>query len=183
MKRAKVLEEAKRAFATPMDELEESATNAEESAELMMIEAEGAFTETRETFEALTVSVLQQAHEIDHRPEKTAESFFQTHKDMTVTSKEQARQKQLDFLESMKSLRRGVRGRVACWNTRRVRPLGRHNGNSNNVETQMHCERHEEPHSDEGCFAVTGALGKVSRQTRSRTRKFCGRQHTSFPHR
>ena len=37
-----------------------------------------------------------------HRAKTTAESFFQGHKDMTVTSKEQARQKQLDFLESMK---------------------------------------------------------------------------------
>ena len=37
-----------------------------------------------------------------HRPETTAESFFQAQKDMTVTSKEQARQKQLDSLESMK---------------------------------------------------------------------------------
>ena len=27
--------------------------------------------------------------------------FFQVHKDMTVTSKEQARQKQFEFLESM----------------------------------------------------------------------------------
>ena len=43
-----------------------------------------------------------QLHEGSHRPETTAESFFQTHKDMTVTSKEQARQKQLDFLENMK---------------------------------------------------------------------------------
>ena len=59
-------------------------------------------TETRETVEALTVSALQQAHEMSHRAETTAESFFQAHKDMTVTSKEQARQKQLDFLESMK---------------------------------------------------------------------------------
>ena len=53
-------------------------------------------TETRETIEALTVSDLEQA------PETTAEIFFQAHKDMTVTSKEPARQKQLDFLESMK---------------------------------------------------------------------------------
>ena len=37
-----------------------------------------------------------------HRPETTAESFFQAHKDMTVTTKERARQKLLDFLESMK---------------------------------------------------------------------------------
>ena len=85
-----------------MDELEESATNAEVTAESLMIAAEAVLTETRETIEALTVSALQQALEMSHRPETTAESFFQAHKDMTVTSKEQARQKQLDFLESMK---------------------------------------------------------------------------------
>ena len=38
---------------------------------------------------------------MSHRPETTAESFFQAHKDMTVTTKEQARKKQLEFLESM----------------------------------------------------------------------------------
>ena len=54
------------------------------------------------TVEALRVSALQQAHEMSHRPETMAESFFPAHKDMTVTSKEQDRQKQLDFLESMK---------------------------------------------------------------------------------
>ena len=111
------LRAAKRASATPMDELEESATNAEVSAEAMMIAAEAVLTETRETIEALTVSSLQQSHEMSYRPGTTAESFFQAHKDMAVTSKEQARQKQLDFLEH-ESLRRGVRGRVACWNTR-----------------------------------------------------------------
>ena len=103
-KRAKVLEErraAKRASATSMEELE-SATNAEVTAESLMIAAEAVLIETRETVEALTVAALQQAHEMSHRPEMTAESFFQAHKDMTVTSKEQARQKQLDFLESMK---------------------------------------------------------------------------------
>ena len=103
MKRAKVLEErraAKRAI--PMDVLEESATNAEATAESLMIAAFAVLTETRETVEALTVSALQQAHEVSHRPVGTAASFFQAHKDMTVTSKEQARQKQLDFLESMK---------------------------------------------------------------------------------
>ena len=93
---------AKRASATPMDELEESAKNAELSAEAMMVAAEAVLAETRETIDALTVSALQQTHELSHRPETTAESFFQAHKDMTVTSKEQARQKQLDFLESMK---------------------------------------------------------------------------------
>ena len=98
LKRAKVLQEwraAKRASATLMDELEESATNAETSAEAMLIAAEAVLTETRETIEALTVSALQQAHEMSHRPETTAESFFQAHTDMTVTSKEQARQKQV----------------------------------------------------------------------------------------
>ena len=102
LKRAKVLEErraAKRASATPMDELKESATNAEVTAESLMIAGEAVLTETRETM-ALTVSALQQAHEMSHRPETATESFFQA--DMTVTSKEQARQKQLDFLESMK---------------------------------------------------------------------------------
>ena len=99
LKRAEVLEErraAKRESATPMDELEESATNAEVSA------AEAVLTDTREKIEVLTVSSLQQAHEMSYRFETTAESFFQAHKDMTVTSKEQARQKQLDFLEIMK---------------------------------------------------------------------------------
>ena len=144
LKRAKVLKErraAKRTSATPTDELEESATNAEVSAESLMIAAEAVLTEICETIEALTVSALQQAHEMSHRPETTAERFFQAHKDMTVTSKEQARQKQLDFLGEHESLRRGVRGRVACSNTRHVRPLAGHDENSNNVEIQVHCER------------------------------------------
>ena len=108
LKCVKMLEErraAKRASATPMDELEESATNAEVSAEAMLIAAEAVLTETRETIEAFTVSGLQQAHEMNHRPETTAESFFQAHKDITVTSHEQARQKQLDFLGKHESLR------------------------------------------------------------------------------
>ena len=140
LKRAKVLEErraAKRASATPMDELEEFATNAEVSAESFMIAAEAVLTETRETLEVLRVSALQQAHEMSHRPETTAESFFHAHKDMTVTSKEQGRQKKGRFPGEHESLRRGVRGRVACWNTRHVRPLGGHNENSNNVEIQV----------------------------------------------
>ena len=123
-----------------MDELEESATNVDVSVESLMIAAEAVLTETRETVEALTVSALQQAHEMSHRPETTAESFFQAHMDMTVTSKEQIRQKQLDFLEH-ESLRRDVRGRVAWWNTRHVWPMGRHDVNFNNVEIQVHCDR------------------------------------------
>ena len=102
--RAKLQEKrsaTKRASATPMDELDESAMNAEKSVEAMMVAAEAVLTKTRETIEALTVSALQQAHEMSHRPQTTAESFFQAHKDTTVTSKEPARQKQRDFLESM----------------------------------------------------------------------------------
>ena len=109
LKRAKVLEERraeKRSSATPMDELEKSATNAEVTAGSLVIAADAVLMETHGTVEALTVSALQQAHEMSHRPETTAESFFQTHKDMTVTSKERARQKQLDFLESMKVSKR-----------------------------------------------------------------------------
>ena len=62
--------------------VEESAMNAEVTAESLMIAAEAVLTETRETIEALTVSALQQAHEMSHRPETTAESFFQAHKDI-----------------------------------------------------------------------------------------------------
>ena len=51
--------------------------NAEKSAEAMMVAAEAVLTETRETIEARTVSALQQAHEMSHRPGTTAESFFQ----------------------------------------------------------------------------------------------------------
>ena len=91
-----------RASATPMDELEESTTNAEGTTESLITAFEAVLTETRETVEALTVSALQQAHEMSHRPEMTAENFFQAQKDTTVTFKEQARQKQPDFLESTK---------------------------------------------------------------------------------
>ena len=175
LKRAKVLEErraAKRQSATPMDELEESATNAEVTAESLMIAAEAVLTETRETIEALTVSALQQAHEMSHRLETTAESFFQAHKDMTVASKEQARQKQLDFLESMTVFKEVYEEEL---------PAGTHVMSGRWVDTmktptmwRSKCiaRGYEEPHSDEGCFAATAtirwhpyALGKVSRQT------------------
>ena len=123
-----------------MDELEESATNAEKSAEAMMISAEAVLTETRETIEALTVSALQQVHEMSPRRETTAESFLPSSQghDSDVqgaTSSETAR-----FLGEHESLRRGVRGRVACWNTRHVWSLGGHDENSNNVEIQVHCD-------------------------------------------
>ena len=146
---------AKRASATPIDELEESATNAEVTAESLMIAAEAVLTETRETIEALTVSALQQAHEMSHCPETTAESFFQAHKDMTVTSKEQARQKQLDFMESMKvfeevyedELLAGTHVISGRWvDTMKTPTMWR---------SKYTARGYEEPHSDEGCFAAT----------------------------
>ena len=175
LKRAKLLEErraAKRQSTTPMDELEESATNAEVTAESLMIAAEAVLTETRETVEALTVSALQEAHEMSHRAETTAESFFQAHKDMTVTSKEQARQKQRDFLESMKVFEEVYEDELpaethvmsgCCVDTMKTPTMWR---------SKYTARGYEEPHSDEGCFCSdsnnTGhpyALGKVSRQT------------------
>ena len=135
VKRAKMLEErraAKRACATPMDELEECATNAETSAEAMLIAAEAALTETHEAIEALTVSALQQAHEMSHRAETTAESFFQAHKDMTVTS--------LDFLESMKVYKDVYEDELPA-GTRHVWPLGGHDENANSLEIQVPRER------------------------------------------
>ena len=161
MKRAKMLEErraAKRASATPMDELEESPTNAEISAEAMMVAGEAVLTETREIIEALTVSALQQTHEMNHRPETTVESFFQAHKDMTVTSKEQARLKQLDFLESMKvfeevyedGLPAGTHGMSGRWmDTMKTPTMWR---------SKYTARGYEEPHSDEGCFAATTTI-------------------------
>ena len=64
-----------------------------------MVAAESVVAETRETLEAATVSALQQTHAMIHRAD-TAEEFFQ--KDTTVTTREKARKKQLDVLESMK---------------------------------------------------------------------------------
>ena len=93
-KRARLLDErraAKRDSATPMYEME-----------TIMVTAEAVLTNTRETVVALTVSALQHAHVMSHRVETMTESLFQANKDMTVTTKEQARKKQLDFLESMK---------------------------------------------------------------------------------
>ena len=161
LKCAKVLEErraAKRASATPMDEWEESAKNAEVTAESLMIPGEAVLTETSETIEALTVSALQQAHEMSHRPETTAESFFQAHKDMTVTSKEQARQKQLDFLQSMKVFEEVYEDEL---------PAGTHVISGRWVDTmktptmwrsKYTARGYEEPHSDEGCFAAAATV-------------------------
>ena len=156
VKRAKMLEErraAKRASATPMDELEESATNAEVTAESLMIAAEAILTETREPVEALTVSALQQAHEMSHRPETTAESFFQAHKDMTVTSKEQAHQKQLQFLESVKVFEEVYEDEMLA----RTHVMSGRWVDTMKIPTMWRpictARGDEEPHSDEACFA------------------------------
>ena len=76
--------------------------DAEKSSEAMLVAVEAVLTETRETVGAVRVAALQQAHAASHRANVTAESFSQAHKDITVTTKEQARKKQFDFLESMK---------------------------------------------------------------------------------
>ena len=59
---------------------------------------------------------------------------------MTVTSKEQARQKQLDFLESMRVFEEMYEDELPA-GTRHVWPLGGHDENSNILEIQVHCER------------------------------------------
>ena len=193
LKRAKALEErraAKRASATPMDELEESATNAEVSAEAMMIAAEAVLTQTREIIEALTVSALQQAHEMSHRPETTVESFFQAHKDMTVTSKEQARQKQLDFLESLKvfdelykdELRAGIHVMSGRWG---------HDENSNKCGDpctlrEVTKNRTVTKVALQQTATIQGIrmlLAKCLDKRVQGTRSFCDRLHTSFPQR
>ena len=141
-----------------MDELEEFPTNADISAEAMMVEAEAVLTETRETIEALTVSALQQAHEMSQRPEMTAESFIQAHKDMTVTSKEQARENQLAFLESVKVFEEVYEDEL---------PPGTHVMSGRWVDTmktptmwisKYTARGYEEPHSTEGCFAATATI-------------------------
>ena len=100
----------------------------------MLVAAEPVLTETRETVEALTVSALQQAHAMSHRAETTAESSFQDHKDMTVTTKEKARKQQLDFLESMKVYEEVYVDDLLCWNTRHVWSLGGHDENTHGME-------------------------------------------------
>ena len=95
---------------------------------------------------------------MNHSPETTAESFFQAHKHMTVMSKEQARQKQLDLLESMKVFEEVCEDEL---------PAGTHVMSSRWVDTmktptmwrsKYTARGHEEPHSDEGCFAATATV-------------------------
>ena len=108
----------------------------------MLVSAETILTETRETVEALTMSALQQAHEMSHRAKTTVENFFQAHRKMTVTvtSQEQTSSETARFPGEHESLRRGVRGRFTCWNKRHVWSLGGHDENANNMEIQIHRE-------------------------------------------
>ena len=108
-----------------------------------------------------SVSALQKAHEVSHRLETTAESFFQAHKDVTVTSKEQARQKQLDFLESMKvfeevyddELLAGTHVMSGRWvDTMKTPTVWR---------SKYTARGYEEPHSDEGYFAATATVRRI----------------------
>ena len=84
---------------------------------------------------------------MSHRLETTAESFFQAHRDMTVTSKEQAHQKQLDFLESMKVFEEVYDGRWV--DTMKTPTMWR---------SKYTAKGYEEPHNDEGCFAATATI-------------------------
>ena len=95
---------------------------------------------------------------MSHRPETTAENFFQAHKDMTVTSKEQARQKQLDSLESMKVFEEvyedeflaGTHVMSGRWvDTMKTPTMWR---------SKYTARGYEEPHSDEGCFEATATV-------------------------
>ena len=95
---------------------------------------------------------------MSHRPETTAESLFQAHKDMTVSSKEQARQKQLDVLERIKVFEEVYEDEL---------PAGPHVMSGRWVDTmktptmwrsKYTARGHEEPHSDEGCFAATATI-------------------------
>ena len=95
---------------------------------------------------------------MSHRPETTAEGFFQAHKDMTVTSKEQARQEQLDFLESMKVFEEVYEDEL---------PAGTHVMSGRWVDkmktptmwrSKYTARVYEEPHSDEGCCAATETI-------------------------
>ena len=77
---------------------------------------------------------------------------------MTVTSKEQARQKRIDFLESMKVCDEVYEDDL---------PAGTHVMSGRWVDTmktptvwrsKYTTRGYEEPHSDEGCFAATATM-------------------------
>ena len=98
---------------------------------------------------------------MSRRPETTVESFFQAHKDMTVTSKEQARQKQLDFLESMKVFEEVYEDEL---------PAGTHVMFGRWVDTmktptmwrsKYTARGYEEPHSDEAASATIQGIRMI----------------------
>ena len=108
-----------------------------------LVAAEAVLSDTRETVEALRVSALQQAHAMSHRAE---------------TTKEQARKKQLDFLERMK-----VNEEVNVYDL----PVETHVMSGRWVDTmktptvwrsKYTARGSEEPQSDEGCFAATATI-------------------------
>ena len=108
-----------------------------------------------------------------------------------MTSKEQARQKQLDFLESMEVFEEVYEDELPAGTHAHVRQLGRHDENSDNVEIPRDTARgYEEPHSDEGCSAAAATiqgirmlLARCLDKRDQGTRSFCGRLHTSFSQR
>ena len=134
---------------------------ASSSAAALLVAAEAVLTETRETEDALTVSALQQTHATIHRTDTTAEGFFQAHKDIPVTIGEQAREKQLDVLESMKVYEEvyaddapsGARVMSGRWVVTMKTPTV--------WKAKWTVRGYEEPHSDEGCFAATATLQGV----------------------
>ena len=126
------------------NELEESMdteTGTSSSAAALMMTEEAVMADTRETQEALTVSALPQTHAMSHRADTTAEGFFQAHKDMTVTTREQARKKQLDFLESMKVYEEVYAGDVPSRHARHVWTLGGDDEDAQSLESQQESAR------------------------------------------
>ena len=96
---------------------------------------------------------------MSHRPE-TTKKFFQAHKDMTVTSKEQPRQNQLDPLESMKVFEEVYEDEL---------PAGTHVMSGRWVDTmktptvwsKYTARGYEEHHNDESCFAATTTIQDI----------------------
>ena len=105
---------------------------------------------------------------------------------MTVTSKEQARQKQLDFLESMKVFEEVYEDEL---------PAGTHVMSGRWVDTmktptmwrsKYTARGYEEPHSDEGCFAATATIQGIRMllarclDKRDQGHEACVADYTSF---
>ena len=115
-------------------------------------------TENRETIEALTVSALQQAHEMSHRPETKVEKLLPGSQGHNSDVKGPSSSETARFPGERESLRRSVRGRVACWTTRHVRPWVDTMKTPTMWRSKYTARCYEEPHSDEGCFAATATI-------------------------